>query len=370
VSDASPGRIRVLLLFGGRSSEHSISCVSAGNVLRAIDRERFEVVPVGIGTDGVWRRAPDDPDALVIVDGALPVVGAIGEEVVPPVHPGGSFLELVDGRWQPMPPVDVVFPLLHGPFGEDGTVQGLMEIAGVPYVGSGVLASAVAMDKGFTKSLLSAAGLQVGRWVSFHARRWVDDPEGVLEEVRGLGLPVFVKPCRAGSSVGVSRVTTVDGLAPAIGQALAHDPRVIVEAAVAQAREIECGVLVDEHGDLQVSSFGEIVVREGHDFYDFEAKYLDDSADLIVPADLPPAVVDQLRRLAVRGFDALGCEGLSRVDFFLPRGGEPIINEINTMPGFTAISMYPRMWGHAGLSYPDLVTALIADALRRGTGLR
>jgi D-alanine-D-alanine ligase len=192
----------------------------------------------------------------------------------------------------------------------------------------------------------------------------------VLEDVRGLGLPVFVKPCRAGSSVGVSKVADVAGLAPAIADALQHDPRIIVEAAVEQAREIECGVLVDEHGGRRVSSFGEIVVREGHDFYDFEAKYLDDSVDLIVPAALPPEVAERLRRLAVRGFDALGCEGLSRVDFFLPRRGEPIINEINTMPGFTAISMFPRMWGHAGVPYTELISGLLQDALRRGAGLR
>lgn len=357
----------MLLLFGGRSSEHSISCISAGNVLRAIDRDRFDVVPVGIAQDGTWWRQPEDWDGP---QGTLPTVAARGCAVLPPVAPGAPFLQRdTGGGWQPMEPIDVVFPLLHGPWGEDGTIQGVLETAGVPYVGSGVLASAVGMDKSYTKLVLAAAGLPVGEWVAFHRSAWQRDPGGIAEAVEALGYPVFVKPCRAGSSVGVSKVAGPQELGEAVAAALREDPRVIAEASVEGAREIECGVLVDADGQVRTSSFGEIRVRSGHDFYTFEAKYLDDAADLIVPADLDPAVAEQMRDAAVRAFEALGCEGLARVDFFLNADG-PSINEVNTMPGFTSISMYPRMWRDAGVGYSELISILIGDALARGTGLR
>ena len=340
-------------------------------MLRALDRSRFEVIPVGIAADGRWLRQPDDPQVLRIIDGSLPQVAENGVTVLPPSWPGGAFLEQSDGaHWRPMDRIDVVFPILHGPWGEDGTVQGVLETAGVPYVGSGVLASAAGMDKAATKLILAAAGLPVGRWVSFHTRQWASEQPRLTDQIADLGFPVFVKPCRAGSSVGVSKVAAPAELGEAIALAAAQDPRIIIEAGVVNAREIECGVLVDSDGVPQVSSFGEIRMREGHDFYTFEAKYLDDSADLIVPAELAAQAVDRMRQMAVDGFTALGCEGLARVDFFLAPGGEASINEINTMPGFTAVSMYPRMWGEVGLSYPDLISALIDDALRRGTGLR
>jgi D-alanine-D-alanine ligase len=371
VGSVATERTTVLLLFGGRSSEHGISCTSAGNVLRALDRSSYDVIPVGIARDGRWLRQPDDPEVLRIVDGRLPAVAETGRLVLAPQWQGAPFLESgPDGNWQAMERVDVVFPLLHGPWGEDGTLQGLLETAGVPYVGSGVLASAAGMDKAYTKLILAAAGLPVGNWVSFHSREWAAEPAIITAQVAELGLPVFVKPCRAGSSVGVSKVDVLGDLAEAVESALREDPRLIVEAGVMGAREIECGVLVDPVAGPQVSSFGEIRVREGHDFYTFEAKYLDDSVDLIVPAELEAGLLHLLRQMAVDGFTALGCEGLARVDFFVTAQGEPIINEINTMPGFTAVSMYPRMWGDAGVSYPDLISALIADALRRGTGLR
>lgn len=363
-------RITVMLLFGGRSSEHGVSCTSAGNVLRALDRSRFEVIPVGIAKDGRWLRQADDPEVLRIVDGSLPGVAETGAAVLAPLWPGGPFMEQIDGQWRPMVGVDVVFPLLHGPWGEDGTVQGVLETAGVPYVGSGVLASAAGMDKGYTKLILDAAGLPVGRWVAFHAREWAGDEAGLTQRIAELGFPVFVKPCRAGSSVGVSKVSQPQDLPAAVATALRQDPRLIVEAGVTGAREIECGVIADASGGVRVSSFGEIRVREGHDFYTFEAKYLDDSVDLLVPAQIEGPTLEEMRRMAVDGFTALGCEGLARVDFFLSADGGPTINEINTMPGFTAVSMFPRMWGDAGLAYPDLISALIDDALRRGTGLR
>lgn len=362
---------RVLLLFGGRSSEHAISCTSAGNVMRALEGSPFEIVPVGITQSGEWVLQEADPDALRIVDGSLPAVAEDGPRVLPPAWPGGQFLRNAGAdRWETLGRIDVVFPVLHGPWGEDGTIQGVLELAGIPYVGSGVFASAAGMDKGHSKTLLAAAGIPVGSWVTCHRQDWSDDPERIREQVSELGFPVFVKPCRAGSSVGVSKVSDPADLDAAMATALAEDARLIVEAGVEGARELECGVLVQADGTTGVSVFGEIVVREGHDFYDFEAKYLDDSVDLIVPADLPADAEAELRGLAVRAFHALGCEGLSRVDFFLSAEGHPVLNEVNTMPGFTAISMYPRMWGESGISYPELVTDLITDALRRGTGLR
>ncbi len=265
--------------------------------------------------------------------------------------------------------IDVVFPVLHGPWGEDGTIQGLLELAGIPYVGSGVFASAACMDKGHMKAALRGAGLEVGPYEIITPRQWENDRAAVLARVAGLGTPMFVKPARAGSSVGISRVTDPADLVAAIELARSHDPRVIVEAGLVGVREVECGVIDGPDGPA-ASVCAEIIVRPGHDFYDFEAKYLEDAADLVVPADLPAEVVDQVRSLAVRAFEGLACEGLARVDFFVTADGRAIVNEVNTMPGFTSISMFPRVWQAAGMSYPELVDHLIRDALRRGTGLR
>jgi D-alanine-D-alanine ligase len=363
------GRTTVLVLFGGRSTEHSISCVSAGSVMRAIDRERYDVVPVGITQGGAWVRYTEDPADLVIRDGHLPTVDPHGEPAflsVDPSAPGVWFGQAPgSGAWQP---IDVVFPVLHGPYGEDGTIQGMLEIAGLPYVGSGVFSSAACMDKGHTKALLADAGIPAGRWHSFRHRGWHEGPD--QEVVAGLGWPLFVKPARAGSSVGVSKAASVDALHAAVESAGRHDPHVIVEASVEQAREIECGVLVGPDGKARASVCAEILVRAGHDFYDFEAKYLDDSVDLIVPADLPDDQHQTVRSLAIEAFNALQCEGLARVDFFIDPDGQIMVNEINTMPGFTAISMYPRMWAETGVDYPELIDTLISEALARRPGLR
>lgn len=354
---------RVLVLFGGRSSEHSISCVSAGSVLRALDPRRFEVVPVGITRAGAWVRFEGDAADLVIRDGVLPEVDGTGEPATLSLDPArrGIWFERADGSrdWCDL---DVVFPVLHGPHGEDGTIQGLCEVAGLPYVGSGVLASAACMDKATTKRLLDAADIAAGDWHSFPAHEW---PEQHTDVVAGLGWPVFVKPTRAGSSMGVSKVADQQALHEAVRAAAAHDPHVIVEAGVAAAREIECGVLVGTDGVPRASVCAEIKVNGDHEFYDFTAKYLDDSVDLVVPADLAPDVVDEVRRLAVAAFRALGCAGLARVDFFIDGSGSVICNEINTMPGFTSISMYPRMWQASGVTYPDLVGTLVEEALSR-----
>jgi D-alanine-D-alanine ligase len=365
-------RIRVAVVFGGRSSEHAISCVSAGSVLRALDPQRYEVVSVGVTPDGRWVLEADDPERLQITDGKLPAVDGTRTSIVLAADPTRPDLEVHEAGDVPrsLGTVDVVFPVLHGPFGEDGTIQGLLEMAGVPYVGSGVLASAAAMDKGAMKTMFAQAGLEQAPYVVITDRGWRRGRAAALEQVAALGMPVFVKPARAGSSLGITKVKRVDDLEAAIEEARRHDPRVVVEASVEGAREIECGVLVDAEGDPQASVCAEIVVTGEHEFYDFEAKYLDDAADLVVPADLPADVADRVRELALRAFDALGCEGLARCDFFLDRDGRVLINEVNTMPGFTSISMFPRVWAESGVAYPELVDRLVADALRRGTGLR
>ncbi len=367
----SGGRIRVAVVFGGRSNEHAISCVSAGSILRNLDPQRFDVLAVGITPDGSWVLTDGDPDALAITNRELPGVSAAsGAELALPADPqrAGQLVSLAPGGAEVLASVDVVFPVLHGPFGEDGTIQGLLEMAGVPYVGAGVLASAVGMDKEFTKKLLVAAGLPVGA----HAVLRPSQPTLDAAQRERLGLPVFVKPARGGSSIGVSRVTGWDQLPTAIGRARHHDPKVIVEAAVA-GRELECGVLEFPDGSVQASSVGEIRVagvRGREDpFYDFATKYLDDAAELDVPAKIDDEVSDAVRELAVSAFKAIDCQGLARVDFFLTEDG-PLINEVNTMPGFTMISMYPRMWAAGGVDYPTLLATMVQTALARGVGLR
>lgn len=346
-------KTRVAVIFGGRSSEHEISCISAGSVLRAIDRSRYDVVPIGITHTGSWVLEADDSDRLQVRNGVFPQVDES--------RPLAVFPDVLAD-------VDVAFPVLHGPFGEDGTIQGFLEMADVPYVGSGVFASAACMDKAHMKSMLSAAGLPIGKYEVITDFQWNKDKPAALKRVESLGFPVFVKPSRAGSSVGISKVKSADELEAAIVAAQAHDPKVIIEASIENAHEIECGVLGSADGP-QASVIAEIVVREGHEFYDYEAKYVDDSVDLVVPANLPTEISDRVRELAAQAFAALDCEGLARVDVFV-QGEKIFINEINTMPGFTPISMFPRMWNETGKSYPELVDYLVQDALRRGTGLR
>ena len=362
-SDRERSRITVAVVFGGRSTEHAISCVSAGSVLAALDPERYNVVPVGISVDGAWSLQSADPGQFSIRGGAFPHVDAGGQALTlvgDPTHHGMSDV---------LRDVDVVFPVLHGPWGEDGTLQGLFELAGIPYVGSGVFASAAAMDKGHMKAMFRSERLPVGEYLVVTDSRWRTDAAMVLDELASLGLPVFVKPSRAGSSLGIRKVSHVADLRRAIENARAHDPRVIVEAAVVDAREIECGVLAGPDGKPEVSVCAEIVVSADHEFYDFDAKYLDDGVDLVVPADLTAPVSTRIRELAIQAYEVLGCEGLARVDFFL-RGNDILINELNTMPGFTPTSMFPLVWAHSGVDYPALVDRLLADALRRGTGLR
>lgn len=368
-----PRKPRVAVVFGGRSGEHAVSCVSAGSVLAAIDRDRFDVVPIGISRDGRWVLAPDEPEKLAITGDRLPEVEETGAAVVLTGDPTQRGLVVREPGSVPreIGEVDVVLPLLHGPYGEDGTLQGLLELAGVRYVGSGVFSSAAAMDKGHMKALLQAAGLPVGPYAVVTPRQWEHDPAAVRETAAALGWPLFVKPARAGSSVGIAKVHGPEDLDDAVEEARRHDPRVVLEAAVA-GREIECGVLEGlDSGPPEASVLGEVVVGGTHEFYDFAAKYLpDEGTELVVPADLPDTIAQEVRTLAVRAFDALSCEGLARVDFFVGVDWRVTVNEVNTMPGFTPVSMFPLLWKASGLDYPALVDRLVETALARRTGLR
>jgi D-alanine-D-alanine ligase len=366
-----PSRIRVAVVYGGRSSEHAISCVSAGSILRNLDPQRFEVVAVGITPQGSWVLTDGRPETLAITDRRLPEVSnESGTALTLSADPlrRGELVSLGQTAGQVLTSVDVVFPILHGPYGEDGTIQGLLELAGVPYVGAGVFASAAGMDKEFTKKLLAAAGLPIGDHIVLRAQQKAP----TLDDIERLGFPMFVKPARGGSSIGVSRVNNADELPAAIADARRHDPKVIIEAAIS-GRELECGVLEFPDGSVQASVIGEIrvagVLGREDGFYDFATKYLDDGAELDVPAKVDDDVADELQRLAIQTFKALDCQGLARVDFFLTDDG-PVVNEINTMPGFTTISMYPRMWAASGIDYPTLVSTMVETALARGTGLR
>jgi D-alanine-D-alanine ligase len=353
-------KLTVALLFGGRSSEHTISCATAGGVLSAIDRSKYDVIPIGITRDGAFTLQADDAAAFRMDPSAMPVVVDNGTRVQWPTSASTREMTYVDaaGSTHSLGEIDVVFPILHGPYGEDGTVQGLLELVGLPYVGNGVLASSLGMDKHFTKTALEAAGVTVAPWVTVTPGAWASDREYWHGRVIALGLPLFVKPARAGSSVGVTKVSSLDELDAALAIAFAEDSKALIESAVV-GREVECGVLSGRAGGAtRVSVAGEIIVT-GREFYDFEAKYIDPSAaELVCPASLSAAELDEMQRLAALAFEAIGGSGLARVDFFFT-GDEFIVNELNTMPGFTPISMYPKCWQASGLSYPALIDELI-----------
>ena len=361
------------IVFGGRSSEHAVSCATAAGVMKAINRDAYDVIPIGIAKDGRWVLASGDTAALELAPGHVPEVDGSGASVLVPLNTKERSLSVLEPGAPPkaLGEVDVVFPLLHGPFGEDGTIQGLLELADIRYVGSGVLASAVMMDKHYMKVVFAGHGLAVGPYVVITDREWRRDPVASMDAVASLDFPVFVKPARAGSSMGITKVAEPDALRAAIEHAREYDPKVIVEAGIV-GREIECGVLEGRDGGApRTSEVGEIEVVRGHDFYDFEAKYMAESdVQLTCPADVPDDVADEVRRVSAAAFEAAGCEGLARVDCFYTEHGDVIINEINTMPGFTPQSMYPRVWAASGLTYPDLIDELIQLALARRTGLR
>lgn len=346
---ALPDRVRLVVLFGGRSAEHEVSCTTAAHVLRALDLDRYEPVPVGIARDGSWLRADDAAAALRAGAAGLPdrlEAAGTAVEPLPAMQPTDAGVPVV------------VLPLLHGPFGEDGTVQGMLELADVPYVGSGVLSSSVSMDKAAAKELLSAHGIPQGAWMS--ARRHEIDDD-LLERVADrLGFPMFVKPANMGSSIGISKVHDAADLPAAVAEAARFDEWLVFEENIV-GRELECGVL----GNLtpRASVVGE--VRPGADFYDYDDKY-EDGAELLIPAPISAPMSDELRDIALQTFAALRCEGMARVDFFWEEDGRgPLVNEVNTIPGFTPISQYPKLWEASGLSYGRLLDELVALALER-----
>ena len=349
---------RVAIICGGRSSEHEISCTSAGGVLSAIDRTLYEPVVIGITKSGKWVLISESYE-LSINDGLLPVVPEDGKSVS--VSPEGF---TVDGKSLD---IEIVFPVLHGPYGEDGTIQGLLEIADIPFVGSGVLASAVAMDKSFAKPIFASHGIKVAEGLVIRESDWKVNQESLTAEVATLGYPVFVKPARGGSSRGTTKVKSAEQLASAIEEAHRFDPKAMVENALI-GREIECAVL-EINGMPEASVVGQIEIDSKFEFYDFEAKYLDGATTITLPAPISESVASQIQQKAIEAFVALGCSGLARVDFFLTPHNEVVINELNTMPGFTATSVYPKMWAATGVNYRDVITHLLKSALTRNNGV-
>lgn len=376
------------VVFGGRSSEHAVSCLGAGHVLAALDRDRYEVVPVGIARDGRWILAPDDPGRLAITGGELPSVEAMaapGTEIAARLDPATRGLVVTAPGDVPhsLGEVDVVLPLLHGAYGEDGTLQGLLEMAGARYAGAGVFASAAGMDKEYMKLIFAARGLPVERYVVVRDRDWrqhdtdsapraaaTPERKRVLDEIGELGWPVFVKPARGGSSIGTTRVPDPAGLEEAIEIAREHDPKVLVEAAV-PGMEIECAVLEGVSGGPPDASIpAQVLIGGDAEFYDFQAKYLEADTAMAIPPPIGSDAIEEVRRLACAAFDALSCEGLARVDFFYTPQGRIVLNEINTMPGMTSASAFPLMWEATGLTLPQLWDRIIQTALRKRPGLR
>jgi D-alanine-D-alanine ligase len=354
-----------MVLFGGRSAEHEISCISARSVIDALDPATNQVIPIGITRDGRWHVL-DRPPALPSETGRLPEVTDASGPAADLVEGEGANRELVVAGGS-RERIDVVFPVLHGPFGEDGATQGLLELAGVPYVGSGVLGSALGMDKAVQKVLFSTAGLPVVPHLAVTEAGWREDPEAVFARAEELGYPVFTKPATLGSSVGITKVHRSDELDDGMEEAFRYARKALVEQAIAPIREIECAVLGND--DPVASTAGE--VRPSHEFYDYDAKYLDEhGAQLVIPAEVSDELLGRVQRMAVSAFRAVEGAGMARVDFFL-RGDEELwLNEINTIPGFTSISMYPKLWEASGLSYPELVERLIELAIERSEAER
>ncbi|PYR65495.1 MAG: D-alanine--D-alanine ligase A [Acidobacteria bacterium] len=374
-------QLRVGVIYGGRSGEHEVSVASAASIFKHLDRSRYEPIPIRIEKDGRWTLADKAPASISAAD----VIEHARLESARPVRPGREAHlvahpseDTVLSIERPAPAtseldpgtatvtgvgLDVIFPVLHGPYGEDGTVQGLLELANVPYVGAGVLGSAVGMDKAVMKTLFMAHMLPVGTYLVVRRREWNADANGIAARVtKELRFPVFVKPANLGSSVGISKAKSEDDLRAAIELALQFDRKIVIEAAIPNAREIECSVLGND--DPQASVPGEVI--PGREFYDYEAKYLDDTSRVVIPADLTDAQVREVQRLAIAAFRAVDCAGMARVDSFIDASsGKIYVNEVNTIPGFTTISMYPKMWEASGVSYSELIDRLITLALER-----
>jgi D-alanine-D-alanine ligase len=351
-------KTRVAIICGGRSSEHEISCISAGGILAGIDRTKYEPILIGITQQGDWVLLPNDY-ALSISNGALPHVDPSAPAVVADIAGLSSQGKNLD--------IDIIFPVLHGPYGEDGTIQGFCEMADIAYVGSGVLASSVAMDKSFAKPIFAAAGIKVAEGFVVTKEEWANDKGGCAKRIATLGYPVFVKPARGGSSRGTHKVHNADELEKAITDTHTYDRKAIIENAVG-GKEIECAIL-EFDGAPHASVVGEIKISDSFEFYDFEAKYLDGATTIELPAPIPAAASKEIQEKAIKAFVALGCAGLARVDFFYTSHGEIIINELNTMPGFTPTSVFPKMWAATGKNYTEIISALLTSALTRTNGV-
>jgi D-alanine-D-alanine ligase len=373
-------KIRVAVVFGGRGPEHQVSCMGGGNMLGGIDRSKYDVIPIGITTEGNWVQVADAPDRLAVTGGQLPTVEAVaqpGSPVVP--WSGGGLVASAPAQIPHLfGEVDVVLPVLHGPYGEDGTIQGLLEMAGVPYVGAGVLASAVSMDKEYMNLIFAAKGLPVGPFVVVRERDWPADggearsveAKRVLDDIADLGWPLFVKPARGGSSIGTSKARDMAQLHDAIAVARQYDPKVLVEAAI-DGVEVEVSVLEGVDGAPPDTSIpGQLLVDGGEEFWDFEAKYLDAASGMAIPAPIPDSALAEVRRLGAAAFEAVSCEGLARVDFFYTTDGRVLINEINTMPGLSPASYFQKMWEASGMPFPQLIDRLLQTALKKRRGLR
>jgi D-alanine-D-alanine ligase len=343
-------RTRLGVVYGGRSAEHEVSVVSAQAVLREADADRFETVPFGVTAEGRWLTPQESQQQLD--RGTAPFQNRMSGEVPPLLHRPEVLDELRS--------VDVVFPLVHGVNGEDGTLQGLLEMFGIPYAGCGVAASAIGMDKTLQKRLFADAGIRVANHLFVFEDEWQRDADAVAAAIEFLGYPAFVKPANGGSSVGVSKVRSREDLGEAMRVAFEMDRKAVIEEMIV-GREVECGVLGNEI--VEVSGVGEVI--PAGDFYDYRAKYLEDSARLVAPANIPDAAADRVRAQAAAAFKAIDGEGFARVDFFLPEDGEPVIIEINTLPGFTPISMFPRLWELAGVTYGDLIARIVELGLAR-----
>jgi D-alanine-D-alanine ligase len=358
-------KIRVGVIFGGRSGEHEVSLVSARSVMSAMDKDKYEIVPIGITKEGHWIASGDPLKALEAGDASASQPAALLGD---PSRRGLMRLEDTEQAVEAkrLAELDVVFPVLHGPYGEDGTVQGLLELAGVPYVGAGVTGSALAMDKAAFKDIMRARGLPIADYVTLKRKAWDADPEGVMDQIEGcLAYPIFAKPANLGSSVGVSKCHDRAGLASGLAEAARYDRKIVVEVAVPAAREIEVSVLGND--DPIASLPGEII--PSREFYSYEAKYIDDgdqASKLLIPAPLSAEMTERVRDLAVRAYKAIDCAGMARADFLLSGETEELyVNELNTIPGFTSISMYPKLWEATGISYPELIDRLIELALER-----
>jgi D-alanine-D-alanine ligase len=349
---------RVAIICGGRSSEHEISCISAAGVLSAIDRTKYQPILIGISKNGIWFLLPEN-HSLALTDGVLPTIPEDGISVALSVDgfsAGGKNLD-----------IDIAFPLLHGPYGEDGTIQGLLEIADIPYVGSGVLASAVAMDKSFAKPIFASHGIKVAAGFVVRQKEWQQDSAAIQKAADQLGYPVFVKPARGGSSRGTTKVKSAADFAGALAETYKFDTKALIEQEIRGA-EIECAVL-EIDGRPKASLVGQIRIDSKFEFYDFEAKYLDGATTIELPAPIDQKISDEIREKAIDAFISLGCSGLARVDFFLTANDEVIINELNTMPGFTATSVFPKMWAATGVAYTDVISHLLKSALTRNNGV-